>query len=130
MANNIKFEKVPGGIKVPLSEAFREIVKGYTTSTFWYHLRGVVDVARADNNFYIPGDDVETFVTVMRIYFEHNGVQELLEDETKQVDLMIYSHTTKYHLDKTVNVAGFYSLCPMSPWSLIVSDKVSECSGK
>lgn len=132
MANLFKIEKVISGVKIPLSEVYREIMGEHIEDTFWYRLWLTVELARGGNIFNIPGNDVETFVTtVMRAYFEFNNIQALLEDPTKQVDLIINVYDTKCLMSKTGHIANQYELRPMSPWTLIVSgEEKKECSGK
>lgn len=122
MANQLEIKKTPTGVELALSKKYRELAAGFSVTTFWYYLRTSVDLMRAETDFNVPGDDVETFVAIMRMYFENNDVYTLLEDETKEVTLVINSHTTKYKLDKVLRENGDVVFRPLTPWSLLVKD--------
>lgn len=122
MANQIHFASMANGVQVPISQGYRNLIAEFSVSTFWYHVKGTVECARINDTIQIPGDDVETFVAIMRLYFENNEVYTLLEDETKEVTLNIYSHTTKYKMDKVLRESGETILRPLTPWSLTIKD--------
>lgn len=125
MANQLHFKKIaqiPGAVHVPLSETYHVLAPRFTVSTFWYHLRNAIDVCRINGHVTIPGDDVETFTTILRLYFEHNGVYAVLDDEAKDVSLIIHSHSTKYKMVETGPVAGGYTMQPITPWLLSIRD--------
>jgi hypothetical protein len=129
MANQLQIKKIPTGVELSISKKYRELAAGFSVTTFWYYVRSAIDLMRVETDFNVPGDDVETFVAVMRMYFENNGVYALLEDETKEVTLVINSHTTKYKLDKVLRENGDVVFRPLTPWSLLVNEVTPSCSG-
>lgn len=122
MAIQLHFGSMVGGVQVPISKGYRNLIADFSVSTFWYHVKGTVECARVNADIEVPGDDVETFVAIMRLYFENNDIYTLLEDETKEVTLNIYSHTTKYKMSKVDGVAGATIMRPLTPWSLTIKD--------
>lgn len=129
MANQIKLGTIVGGVHVKLSAFYRAVIEEYSESTFWYHLRNAMMQARVEGHIEIPGDDTETFAAIMRLYFESNGVYEILSDETKEVTLVIYSHTTKYKMVKKDGIAGATTMCPLTQWSLTIKEVTPSCPG-
>lgn len=122
MANELEVKKVATGIEISISKSYRVLGAAFTITTFWYHVKRAIDLARVNKSIQVPGDDVETFVAVMRTYFESNRVYELLDDETKEVILVVHSHTTRYTLDKIMRESGDFTLRPFAPWSLTIKD--------
>jgi hypothetical protein len=121
----MRFEQTTGAIHVPLSPGYQNLkAEGFHVEAFWSHVKNAIELAKVNGLIKVPHDDSETLARLLREYFEHNSVYEMLEDKTLSLTLVLYQRIERLAMKREITIVkGTRFMRPETLWSLMIKDK-------